>query len=289
MANHKPMGGLQPKNIATCEKGSCERVKKGAKKASFNHDGHVICQCEEISPHFDTFAEQKEWFKSHQRMGTLSGLVGGADDDEQEDQRSAFTGARFGTAGQSLTSSGAREEFGSESARAGMVGEKYLDHAFKRNDKLSEYTLYRSLKIPAGPRQKRYRSDVDFAFVSGNNVVLVDCKSWSAGHFYWSFFGKLMKDFRPMGDKDQMSRNMAMAVSRYEEALPNHRVTGIVVFSPTKSRKNGGVPTGVFLLRWPGNIRSYLPNDGMRKIARLLGSPEPPTSKAAILMGKMTR
>lgn len=194
---------------------------------------------------------------------------------------------RYGEAGKGI--SGATH-FGKQ-AQAGSVGEKKLSRYINRHAMCSKYFAYRSLRIPHKPGQTVYQSDVDMALASGNRLVLIDAKMFSAGHAYWSAFGMIFKGFSPMKDNSgnnvKLSKNMALALARYKEALPGHRVEAVVVFVPSGNKSQ--LPTSVSLLRWPGRIRSYLPNDGLGKIAKLLGEPESPTNDLQRVLGNNIR
>lgn len=195
-----------------------------------------------------------------------------------------YRGSRYGQAGKSLGESKTRSKFGQGNARAGMVGERYLSDAIRRNVSTRNYTMYQSLRMPSMLGQKKYHDvDIDFALVSGNKVVLIDSKMWSAKHFYWSFFGRVMKGFEP---GEVMSKNMEMARARFRDALPGHQVEAIVCFVPTRG---GKLPKSVGLLFWPGMIRSYMPNDALVKAAKVLGEPKPASERIQSVLGKLTR
>lgn len=190
-----------------------------------------------------------------------------------------YGGKHYGDAGSGVVSSG---KYGS-SGVAGAVGERHFQKLMQSNERVRGYTSWASLRIPTPRRGKRYSSDVDFAVASGNRLMLVDIKMWEANRVYWSAFGKAFKGFQPMGES--ISRNMEMATNRYREALPGMSVESMVLFVPTKK----GLPAGVMLLRWPGGINSYQPQDGINKIQRFLGEPEFPHQSIISLLGAMTR
>lgn len=190
-----------------------------------------------------------------------------------------YGGKHYGDAGSGVVSSG---KFGS-SGVAGAVGERHFQKLMQSNSRVRGYTSWASLRIPAPRGSKRYNSDVDFAVASGRRLMLVDIKMWEANRFYWSAFGRVFKGFQVMSES--MSRNMEMATNRYREALPGMSVQSMVLFVPTKK----GLPSGVALLRWPGGINSYQPQDGIQKIQRFLGEPEFPHQDIISLLGSMTR
>lgn len=192
-----------------------------------------------------------------------------------------YGGKHYGDAGSGVLGSG---KFGS-SAVAGAIGERHFQALMQSNERVRGYTSWASLRIPTPRRGRTYSSDVDFAVASGRRLMLVDIKMWEAGRFYWSAFGKMYKGFEPMNKDKPMSRNMEMATNRYREALPGMTVQSMVMF--VRSKK--GLPSGVMLLRWPGGIGSYQPQDGLNKIQRFLGEPEYPHQDIIALLGRMTR
>src|SRR5699024_1628557 len=183
-----------------------------------------------------------------------------------------------------LGSDASVKKFGRKSAAVGASGERYLATMLRNNRATRDYMMWQSLRIPAQPGQKRYGGDVDMALASDRKLILVDCKRWAANHVYWSFFNKPMKNLQPMGDA--LSKNMSLAVNRYSDALPGHIVKGIVVFVPNQY---GGVPASVGLLRFPGGVRSYMAQDGLRKISRFLGDAGEPSTQLQGVLGRMTK
>lgn len=195
-----------------------------------------------------------------------------------------YRGGRYGKAGKSLTSDSAKRKFG-KSTRAGIQGERYLSQMFSSNPATKNYMSWASLNIPRKKgTSKTYSSDLDFAIASGRTLIVIDAKSWSGGHTYWSAFGKIFKDMSVM--EHRISQNMSLVVNSYQSRLPGHRVVGMTVFTPTRG---GGLPTSVGLLRWPGGIKSYLPNDAIRKVSKILGDPEKPSAEIQALCGNMTQ
>lgn len=197
----------------------------------------------------------------------------------------------YGDAGKSLGSNAANAKFGRKNTEIGMVGEKYFRDALERAGFDDLYDVWYSLKIPndpSNPGATEYSSDVDVALTSGNRLILVDVKRWSATAPYWSIFGLPFKGLTPLikDGKWELGKNMAMAVSRYQKNLPGVRVDAIVVFVPTKP---GGSAPMVNFLKWPGDIRSYNTQDGMRKIKNILGVSEDTLPRLRGLMGRMIR
>jgi hypothetical protein len=198
----------------------------------------------------------------------------------------------YGDAGKSLGSSEANSKFGRENAATGLRGEKYFRDALNRAGLDDEYDIWYSLRIPNDPNNRnatKYDSDVDVALTSGNKLILVDVKMWSAQSAYWTLFGLPFKGIAPMIDKKKgwrLSSNMAAAVDRYKKSLPGVTVEAAVIFVPTKA--GGGAPM-VNFLKWPGDIRSYSSQDGIRRIKKSLGRGEDTSPRLRALMGKMVR
>lgn len=197
----------------------------------------------------------------------------------------------YGKAGKSLGSSAANAKFGAKNAAIGAVGEKYFQGVLDRAGVDKDYDIWYSLKIPNDPKNPnatKYSSDVDVALTSGNRLILVDVKMWSATSAYWSIFGLPFKGLAPMikNGKWELGKNMAMAVDRYQKNLPGTRVEAIVIFVPTKP---GGAAPMVNFLKWPGNISSYNSQSGLRKIRSVLGVSEETAPRLRGLMGRMVR
>lgn len=139
----------------------------------------------------------------------------------------------------------------------------------------------------------RYKSDVDFVFANGNNVVLVDVKGYASKKFYWTawFLGDFriregLFGFKKAKAKDgtetvqSLSQSMQMAVNQYSELLPEANITALLLFVPvgkvrtadmTHAADPRKLPSSVTFLRAPGNIRAYSQEKGFGVINRLLG------------------
>lgn len=186
-------------------------------------------------------------------------------------KRPTSSARRYGAAGSGLGSSSARSRFGDQ-AEVGASGERYFETLLERAGLTQLYDVHFSLGIPQGRDQKatRYNSDVDAVLVNGNKIVLVDVKRWKGNAIYWSVAGLPFRGLAPLShDKGwKLSANMAAALRRYKEALPGANITAMVVFVPTQ---RGHLPTSVRWLKWPGEIRSYLSDSGMKEISRRLG------------------
>lgn len=180
--------------------------------------------------------------------------------------------ARRGKVGGTFSHENNQNRFGKNNSFLGASGERYLHKVFEAEGIADDYDVWSSLRMPHKPGQKRYNTDIDFAVSSGDKLILIDAKKWSAKAPYWSFLGMPFKGFAPLeqnGAWKPLSKNMQMAVNRFREALPNAQVSAMVVFVPVN--KSGQVPPSVGLLIWPGFIRSFLPASAVRFIKRKLG------------------
>lgn len=204
---------------------------------------------------------------------------------------------RKGKVGTSLQQEGAQSKFGS-SAQTGVVGEKYFWKMITQSQLTYHYGIWASLGIPQVKKKgyngtqyktKKYGSDVDFAVANGDTIVLVDAKMYKGNKFYWSLGQNIMEGFGfkkdKQGNKVIASRNMAMAIDFYKIKLNAIRsqlakqgvktnpvkIVAITVFVPTTAKT---LPTSVRFLTWPGGIKSYLPEAGVKKIRSILGEPQ---------------
>lgn len=196
--------------------------------------------------------------------------------------------ARRGKVGGTFFHDKNQARFGKTNSFLGASGERYLHKLFEAEGFTQQYDVWSSLRMPYKPGQKRYNTDIDFAVTSGNQLILIDAKKWSAKAPYWSFFGLPMKGFAPLeqnGAWKPLSKNMQMAVNRFRESLPGVQISAMVVFVPTN--KSGRVPPSVGLLIWPGWIRSFLPNSAVRYIRRKLKEGSPTSSKIDAALSKL--
>lgn len=114
--------------------------------------------------------------------------------------------------------------------------------------------IWASLQSPS------YVSDLDFAILHENRLILIDAKNWAAGHVYWSSFGMQFRGLRSLskafGEHKEPSRNTAYFKEMIQAQLPGVAVSAMVIFVPSDK---GALPTSVSTLRWPGGIRLFLP------------------------------
>lgn len=173
-----------------------------------------------------------------------------------------------------------------KNVKAGKLGEEFFAKAVSQDPFFDDVDVFASMRIPRKGNQKDYNTDVDFVIASGNKVILVDVKSWSAMSkdsdpkrgvikpaVYWSAFGTIFNRFAV---KEKASANMKMALDRYSEYLKGvAQVEAMVMFAPTKGRRGKEyLPASVSFLKWPGGIKSYLLRDGLNKSKkRIPGGP----------------
>jgi hypothetical protein len=192
---------------------------------------------------------------------------------------------------QTITSS---QAFGLR-GRAGAKGEADFFRALslakhpETGVSLADFTVFRSLDIPASPG---YRGDVDLVIANGDRAVLVDVKRWSGRAPYWTLPGtsRPMRGALPLREQGRwrLSHNMWTALDRYRAVLRDTpKLSAMVAFVPTSARDPESVPSSVRILRWPGGIGSYLAGAAFEELFRRLGtSPqEIPSSTARILSG----
>lgn len=210
---------------------------------------------------------------------------------------------RKGKIGSSLKSESAQSKMG-KNANIGIMGEKKLWSMLTENANTRPYGIWSSLGIPQVRKKgkggwyttKDYaNADVDFAIANGNKIVLVDAKKYASGKFYWGrktiMEGLFTSKKDGKGKPIVMGRNMENALDKYRarereirkqfakqgKNYPEVHISAMVVFVPTPK-----LPKSVRFLVWPGGIKSYLPQDAIRKITKILGKPdfsEPGTAK----------
>ena len=194
-------------------------------------------------------------------------------------------GLRAGKAATGVSRSSS--QFGKKNAAAGAVGERILFSELDSNPFTSGYDIWSSMRLP----NYSPNVDVDIVVSSGNKVVLLDSKMWAAAHNYWSIFGMPMQDFAPRRERDgswkALSKNMANAKDRYTREMPFAQVSAMVLFVPTGKRKTP--PKSVRFLKFPGNVRSYQMQDGVRRVHRILGDPKPTDAKVQAVLQSLVK
>lgn len=163
--------------------------------------------------------------------------------------------------------------------RIGALGEDFFDEALKRAG-LDRFPRFRSLRLPAQPGKASMRGDIDSVLANGNQIVLVDVKSWKGG-VLWTFPVRLrpfkglpFNGIAPMRDNDgrwRLSENMVTALDRMRDELPDAEITAMVVFVPTRKSDLTSVPRSVRFLVWPGGIQSYFLSEFFWELERRLG------------------
>lgn len=111
-----------------------------------------------------------------------------------------------------------RSEYGAKGEAA--VG-KWLAHMLRDDP---DVDIYHDRTIPD------MQANADHVLVRGNNVVVIETKTWAPGR-YWSLFGYSFRGWRRFRPADR--RGLDAAVARYQAALgPSVRVFGVIVVHP---------------------------------------------------------
>ena len=179
-------------------------------------------------------------------------------------------GRRYGVVGGSLASKSSRQNLG-KTVEWGQKGE--VEFARQCNDPSSPlygYDLFYSLRIPGSGSP----ADVDVVAVSGDRILLIDVKFYSANKVYWRSGKKVMENFgvkqTASGKDHTVTESMMWARDMFRQKFPQAHVDGIVCF--VKTGRN--YPRSVALLTWPGDVRSYKYPKAARIARKYLGTPE---------------
>lgn len=173
----------------------------------------------------------------------------------------------YGRAGTSMNSAGFQNKFGKSNSKIGQRGEAVLMHKLRdRNNGWlpAEIPLFCSLIVPGKS------SDIDFAMVNGNKILLVDAKMYRQdGGWYWNFGDSpvMRRNFSKYrsksGNQVKLSKSMIMAKDILSQKLPGYQVEAIVVFTTDPRNPRATAPNTTFLT-YPGGVKAY--NDaGARK------------------------
>jgi len=175
----------------------------------------------------------------------------------------------YGHAGSSFSDQEFVKKTGKSRAKAGQQGEQMLFEKLRnhKNGWLpADAPLFCSLKVPGK------QSDIDFAVIRGDKVLLIDAKIFrQVGGFFWNMgsardfmnhnFGKY-KNSR--GEEMYLSKNMAMARDIVSKNMPGFKVESIVVCMTYP----GKPVTNTMFFKYPGNIRVLSIKSAPRYIAK---------------------
>jgi len=189
----------------------------------------------------------------------------------------------YGNAGTSMGDTNFLKKFGKSNTQAGKMGEVILFHKLREPHGWlkSDMPLFCSL-IP----DKKYKSDIDFAVVMGNKVLLIDAKMYKSGGFYWNIGNTVYRNFRPyktekydkkarkrVSSPVKMSKSMDMARDRIQRLLgDNYIVESCVILVSNPSSKQSLSTT--WFMRYPGNIKVFNEFSGKKFIKKFFKNQE---------------
>ena len=159
----------------------------------------------------------------------------------------------YGKAGSSMSTSSFQSKY-ADTSQSGRAGEVRLESLLKRITD-GETIGFSSVRTP----KQGYNTDVDFVLVKGNRVLLIDSKLYKQGGFWFSFGGKLFRNFIPAhrdkaGNHKAMSRNMSMARDAFREKLGNDFIVeAVTVFVRSDDNKPHA---NTWFTRFPGGIKT---------------------------------
>ena len=200
--------------------------------------------------------EPEPQFAEILQRASKGGRMTGFEPREMAKYYPTFTTSAKGVAGLGLFGS----DFSASSVYQGQVGETNFFKALSKTDLVDSYMSYWSVRLPAPNRPLRpddkYTTDVDCVLVEGNTIHLIDLKNYASGAVTWHNEQEswlLCRDDvtgKQVGKPRKMSRNMAMALSRFQALFPTAEVTARVTLIPT----NFGEATVEPGTCWPGDI-----------------------------------
>lgn len=166
----------------------------------------------------------------------------------------------YGRPGTSMDQDGFSKQFGKGNTSAGAKGEVILFNKMRnpKNPMLSpDIPLFCSMRVPGKS------SDIDFAAVLGNKILLIDAKMFGQdGGFYWSLgnppvLRKNLGKYRTRSGRDvKLSKSMIMAKNILQKQFPDYDVEAIVVFV-TDPRNPRAKQPNTMLLNYPGNVKAF--------------------------------
>lgn len=174
----------------------------------------------------------------------------------------------YGKAGATFSDKDVQNKFGKSSVSSGALGEKILFNRLRGDIRRKtggwlpeDIPLFCSLKVPGKA------SDIDFAFVVGNKIILIDAKMYGqSGGWYWS---KGNDDYlhhnlgyyeTSRGKKVKLSASMRMAQDTLSRSATVKKY-GIEVYAITILVRNekvkGSKNPNTWFLKYPGGIQAY--------------------------------
>lgn len=175
----------------------------------------------------------------------------------------------YGQVGTSFSDNDFVKKTGKKRASAGQKGEQMLFEKL-RNQKNgwlpADAPLFCSLKVPGKA------SDIDFAVIRGDKVLLIDAKIFrQIGGFFWNMgaardfmnhnFGRYKNS---SGKEMHLGKNMDMARDIVSRNMPGFKVESVVICMTYP----GKPVTNTMFLKYPGNIRVLSVKSAPRYIAK---------------------
>ncbi|WP_431220340.1 hypothetical protein [Leifsonia xyli] len=166
----------------------------------------------------------------------------------------------------------------------GARGEQRFLRTLHAQGHTHNWRIWTSLDMPTPAGWKPMISDVDGAAANGNVLELFNVKAW-AGNAFWSVNDWPFDGLRPLRFRDergnyepwkQLGKNDAAALDRFRAMLPGVTVNMSVIFV---ADDNGRLPQFT-AMRFPGNISSFIGNDGLEYLKRKLGTERRPVTPA---------
>lgn len=155
---------------------------------------------------------------------------------------------------------GGTRHMGSNQIFSGQMGEILFLKALTKEKIIDSFSSYWSVGMPeytgSGNPDAKTQADVDCIIVHGNELWLIDLKYYSGGDLTWHthdgtwLLCRDNKTGKQIGTPRKMSKNMAMAVSRFQRTFPNHSIRACVCLIPT-DRGIGSIAAGT---EWPGGV-----------------------------------
>lgn len=177
--------------------------------------------------------------------------------------------AVYGRAATSMGRNGFQGKFGKSNTKAGAKGERILAEKLRDKWLPKEVPLFCSLIVPGKS------SDIDFAVVQGNKILLIDAKMYRQdGGFFWNWGAspsiKRNLSAYTTGRNNNpvtMSKSMSMARDVISRKMPGYVVESIVVLTTDHNNRNAKQPNTMFLT-YPGGVKALNDSAARRYIKR---------------------
>ncbi len=184
------------------------------------------------------------------------GVLTGYEPRQLRDYQAPISVNAKGVAGLGLFASG----FADTNVYNGQQGEMGFYKVLCMTDLVDRMSSYWSVAMPhkngTPTPDPVFHTDVDCVIVQGRTMHLIDLKYFTSGDVTWfsedseSLLCLDNQSGRLVGSPRKMSKNMAMALSRFTTLFPQHRVSAKVVLIPTNSGAAQVHPGTA----WPGEV-----------------------------------